>query len=175
MRNSIFNRKAEIEGAFSNGDMEVVVAAMHEAYSHTRAEFDTDPVLRGEVESFITHFLLSYQVASITMTSSLDTLVREIFGNKTVRDFVLTLQFNFFARWGEAAVNFTSLTDSLSYGVSMSGEEQAQFCLVPKQLREAVPSQSEVRDLLNSNKWLVTLLVMKTAVSVTRQQSKQPN
>lgn len=172
MRGDLFKRKVVSEGVFSNEDMEVVVVSMQEAYRHTRNEFDMDPTLREKIDAFVVNFLLNYQVASIIMPASLDTLVREVFSNKLIRDFVLTLQFNFFTRWGEASVNFTSLTDSLSYGLGLSSDEEGQYSVIPKQLRDALPSQDNVREVLKANKWLVILLVLKTAVTVP---IKQPN
>lgn len=170
MRDGLFKRNIVTEGKFSNEDMEVVVASMQEAYRHTRNEFDIDPNMREKIDGFVVNFLLNYQVSSIVMPSSLDTLVREVFSNKLIRDFVLTLQFNFFSRWGEAAENFTSLTDNLSYGLGLSSEENSQFSVIPKQLSEALPSQDDVRLILKANKWLVVLLILKTAITVPTKQ-----
>lgn len=102
-------------------------------------------------------------------------LMGEVFGDELIRDFVLSLQFHFFMRWGEASQKFTTLTHALSWSVAPAGQttmrpqksENDSLVAIPQVIQERLTSREDAQALMESNPWLVCLLLMRSYITLT--------
>lgn len=149
--------------AFTREDTLVVRAAMREAWEHVQALF---PPAEGEGahKTSFTDELMDQLIArpayALVALDGIPDFVDLVFSTVVIRDIVLELQFEFFARWGEGESKITALVDSLSVSLGID-DKQSDYSAMPKAYRDHLANVSDVKEVLSNNKWLLTLVLLK--------------
>lgn len=160
-----FARNQQQDVPFVNDDMETVAAAFQEAFKTVMSQY-LDADQKVQLETFVTGLVVQEKPWMWASPEGADHLLDLVMVDEMIRDFVMSLTFVFFARWGEANVKFTGLTDALSWGTSADNvnNEDRQLVLMPEVIRSRLTQQSDVKKYLAANKWVVTLLLIKLFV-----------
>ena len=118
----------------------------------------------------ITRFLgqMSLQVKPWVLLTNdgLQLLVRTVFENDIIRDFIFSLQFQFFSSWGHDASKYEGLVEIISDSVGIKRED-LRSSLIPEQLTARLPVKDDCIDILIANKWLVIIALTQLYVTVT--------
>lgn len=136
-------------------------------------------MLTPDVNEHLLRFMYTYVLVqkpfTITTPQGMQHAVETVFTDEVVRDFVLTLVYVFFSRWGGTQQRFSELVESLAFAVSAGGSGPfgngaGSRNAIPKQLLEDLPKEEGVRSALGDNKWLVVLLLMQLIVAFPSPQ-----
>lgn len=97
--------------------------------------------------------------------------VETIFSDVHLRDFVLTLSFTFFSRWGASNEKYLHLTETLAFAVSADGATTPASntslivqSAIPVAIFHDMPKDAQTRAVLLANKWLAVLLLIQLVV-----------
>lgn len=132
-------------------------------------------ILSAEAQERLTRFVYAYVLVqrpfTITTPQGSQHAVETVFTDEIVRDFVLSLVYVFFSRWGGTNQRFSDLVETLAFAVSAGssgplGNGVGSRNMIPKQLLEDLPKEEAVRQVLGDNKWLVVLLLIQLVVGV---------
>jgi hypothetical protein len=161
------NKQEPVENpnVFVNDDMETVAAAFQTAFNTVRAQYLNDDDQLA-IMTFATKVVVEEKPWMWASPEGVDHLLDLVMVDELIRDFVMTLSFTFFARWGEANVKFTGLTDALSWGTSADNDngDNRQLVVMPEVINSRLTQQDDVKKYLAANKWIVTLLLLKLFV-----------
>lgn len=149
---------------FTMEDMEKAGDAITQAYDHVIGLYQDEEEKRKLV-SWTMSLLVSHKPYMMVTSEGLTALRDEVFGSALIRDFVLALTYQFFARWAGGKQKFTELTDRLSQGTSTDFYHQ-RYTATPQEISQRLTSQEDALAILAHNKWLVTLLVAKIFISI---------
>lgn len=94
-------------------------------------------------------------------------IISSVFGDQDVRDFVLTLAFNFFSYWGGERTQHEALAKTMA---AASGFQTPT--LIPKVINERMSTEESAESILINNRWLVCLLLMKVWIQAPDPESQ---
>jgi hypothetical protein len=97
--------------------------------------------------------------------------IEMVFGDEILRDFVLSLTYHFYSRWGTTNEKFLHLVDTLAFAVSVDGPPASNTALpyqsgIPPQVQDDMASSETVRPTLLANKWIVIILLLQLVVAM---------
>ncbi|BAW19027.1 hypothetical protein [Ralstonia phage RP12] len=109
------------------------------------------------------------QVCNVAMESlgtqqGIDYVTNMVFYNQdaVLREFLFTLQVQFFSQFGEFQAFWTELisniAESLTCAVTGGKDVKKDLCLVPAELTERMFTPENMRDLLLANNWLIMFI-----------------
>lgn len=157
--------------SYTNADTDIVGGAIQAAWR--TVEGQVSPTTRLTLYEFLTSFIGSEKPYLWASAENLPRIVQMVYGDEIVRDFVLSLQFHFMLRWGEASTKFTGLVDVLSWSIGshgldseQSGRRKEDHGAIPEDIRMRLSSREDVRELLLDNPWMVCLLLLRSFVSL---------
>lgn len=150
---------------FVNDDMETVAAAFQAAFKTVMDQY-LDDDQRDKLMQWVTTIAVEGKPWMWISPDGQELLLDLVMVDEFYRDFVMTLTFTFLARWAEANVKFTGLTDALSWGTAADSTEDGKddLVLMPRVIRDRLISQADVKKYLAANKWVVTLMLIKLFV-----------
>jgi hypothetical protein len=136
------------------------------------------PDVNERIMRFMYTYVLVQKPFTITTPQGMQHAVETVFTDEAVRDFVLTLVYVFFSRWGGTSQRFSELVESIAFAVSANGNGPlgngvGSRNAIPKQLLEDLPKEDGVRSLLGDNKWMVVLLLMQLVVAFPAPQESK--
>lgn len=131
---------------------------------------------QAEIHRFLWSFVMIQKPYMLATQKGVQLAVATVFTSEIIRDFVLTLVYVFFSRWGGTSQRFSELTESLAFAVGASGFPGAGRGqnAIPKQILEDLPREDLVLPVLQENKWLVVLLLMQLVVAVPALPESKP-
>ena len=144
--------------AFNTDDMELIGAAMQEAYTSTLSQYG--PSYTGEIQEFVINLLTREKYHAWTTLEGMKRIQEVVFGTELNYDFVLSLQFHFFSRWGQGPQKYDSLVSVLAQSISYEQRDEG-ISLIPKEIQDRLSNTQDAELILRNNKWMVTLLVFK--------------
>lgn len=151
-------------------DMANVAASTQAAFQTIYAQ--TPLEARPKISQFVARVLYQEKPYLWVSATGLAHVIELAFADDLFRDFVLSLQFHFFTRWGEGARKFTSLAHALSWGaaagpkVSTASAKDNDLCAIPPELRARLGTREETQELLEANPWMVCLLLLRSYMSL---------
>lgn len=153
------------QASFTNDDMETVAAAFQTAFKTVMNQYLSEEQ-RTKLMQWVTTVAVEGKPWIWTSADGQAILLDMVMVDEFYRDFVMTLTFVFFARWGEANVKFTGLVDTLSWGTASdtASNEDKSLILMPEDISTRLTGQVDVKRYLNANKWVVTLMLIKLFV-----------
>lgn len=84
-----------------------------------------------------------------------------VFGESVVREFLFTLQVQFFSQFAEFNTHWTELLENLALALTngfISADAKPELCMVPEEIRLRMYDADRMKDLLAANTWLVMFL-----------------
>lgn len=144
--------------------MDEAGVCIRQAYVHTLSLWQS-PEERAAIHAWVVGFIAQRRAIQLATQEVLPQVRDEVFGRVLIRDFVLELQFQFFARWVGDLQKFTDLTHRLSQGMSTDAYQQG-YTATPEALNSRLSSQEAAELVLRHNKWLVALLVLKLHIEI---------
>lgn len=151
--------------SFNNDDMETVASAFQTAFQTVMKQY-LDENQSKAILAFVSSIAVEEKPWMWVSPEGQDHLLDKVMVPELIRDFVMSLTFTFFARWGEAKVKFTGLVDTLSWGTAADtvNNEDKQYVLMPEVISTRLTTQPDVKKYLAANKWVVTLMLIKLFV-----------
>lgn len=158
--------------SYTNGDTDIVAGAIQSAWRTVESQVSVET--RAKLYQWMMNYIVGEKPYLWATPENVPRIVAMIYGDEIARDFVHTLQFHFFLRWGEASEKFTGLVDVLSWSVGAHGLDTEHLArsrkedhgAIPEDIRMRLSSREDVRDLLLDNPWLVCLLLLRSFVSL---------
>jgi hypothetical protein len=125
---------------------------------------------QAKLNKFVYSLVLAEKAYMITSPKGMQHVIEIVFEDEVIRDFVLTLGFTFYARWGATRARYGSLVESLAFAVSADTStpirgSDGSFIGTPRDILDLLPGDN-VEQVLQQNKWLVTLLMIQLFVLV---------
>lgn len=140
---------------FTFEDQEIVRKAFTIAMERTLARY-VDPVNRNVVQTFLIETAHLRNPITTMSNEGIDDLVRQIFVNQTLIEFVLALSFSFYTVWGETGSKLSQLIESMVSGLAI---ESGRGSLIPPELSARYRSAESVELVLQANTWLIPLFL----------------
>lgn len=157
--------------SYTNADTDVVAGAIQSAWQTIEAQIA--PETRIKLHQWLMNFIVGEKPYLWAAPDNVPRIVQMVYADELVRDFVHTLQFHFFLRWGEASAKFTGLVDVLSWSVGshgldteQTGRRKEDHGAIPEDIRMRLSSREDVKELLLDNPWMVCLLLLRSFVSL---------
>jgi len=127
----------------------------------------------ASITEFILHICGELRPYMIVTPGGAETLAEEIFTTELKRDFIFNLLFNFCPRlsFTETGKEFSKLISTLAFtlaiGDAVITTNDSEFkSLLPDELSTRIPDHETITNLLNSNKWLVMVLLISLYINV---------
>lgn len=149
--------------------MVVVTSVFQESYEHTLSQVLGDT--RYPVLQFTAKIVLQNKAHMLVTEEGLLHAIALVFEHEAHRDFVFSLSFTFFSRLGEDEKHMHGLINNLARGVSTSSlvlpeVSLSDFNAMPTVLSARLATFFNAKQLLESNKWLVVLLLLQLCIAV---------
>ena len=145
-------------------EMAVVRETFKDSVSHLLSNYA--PESTPAIISFVYNMALTRKPYTTVTQAGVAELVDFIFTNERERDFVLTLVFMFFARWGQSDEQLQGLAGSLARGVSFNEKAGGKLNVIPSELQDRLTTTDEVWELLYENRWLMVILLMQLYITL---------
>lgn len=127
----------------------------------------------GHITAFILHVCGELRPYMIVTPGGAETLAEEIFTNELKRDFIFNLLFNFCPRlsFTDVGKEFSKLISTLAFTLAIgdvvtASTDNESTSLLPEELSTRIPDHETITNLLNSNKWLVMVLLISLYINV---------
>lgn len=119
------------------------------------------------ITGFLHHVVLNEKPYMIVTPDGLRQITTVVFTNEVVRDFVLTLSYQFFSRWCESQDAYLQLVQNLSHGCG-ARYVRSEWDAMPDVIGDRLVDFETTYTLLQANKWLVIVLLLQNFVSVRK-------
>jgi hypothetical protein len=152
--------------------------AFRDAYEHTFSHFP-DATRRNVVLKFVSGITMQYSLYLAFTSDGLSKLMKDVFSNDTIRDFVLRLTGAFFTRLGTSTYTGNELPDVLASALcvfptpSNNNNISSDVVAVPEELKNRLPEYDDVKALLLANKWLVTVAMLSLYLRIEIEDTKK--
>ncbi len=126
---------------------------------------------RESILIFVTEMALSEKPYLLVTPEGVERLAERVFGTSAIQDFVLTLSFVFFARWGGDTEDCAHLAENLAMGATQSwtGNEKTindMAFAVPNQIASRLMKVGDAHQIIRNNPWLMIVLVLILCTNV---------
>lgn len=98
---------------------------------------------------------------SIATESGIERITGLVFGDAVVREFIFTLQTQFFSQFAEFHSNWTELIGFIATGLTNGSavpDIRPEMSLVPEEIRTRLYEADYMRNLLLANNWLIMFI-----------------
>ena|ERR1700693_4689033 len=148
--------------------MRDVAEVFREATEYVIANSSGDET-RLVIRRFMANLALAYKPYMITTPEGTAELVQVIFGDEILRDFVLSLGYVFYSRWGVTSGKYTELVQTIAWSAAgdtgIEGSRDTDN-YIPQEIKENISVLSGTTAVLLQNKWLITILLIQLFVEV---------
>jgi hypothetical protein len=164
----------------STEEMVDVATIFQESYKQVMGNFLPNSASATMVKEYVSALVLQQNPWELITQDGLQNLIAKTFMQAPLRDFVFSLSFTFFSRWGYSSENIAGLARQLAAGVAVADnlsanvQEIQRLNAVPKTLSERLCGQASAISLLEANKWLMVILMLQLFVSAGMDQSLKP-
>lgn len=125
------------------------------------------PDARPELDAFIAAMVLQEKPYMLVTDEGVQRARIMVFSKETIRDFILSLAFNFFGRLAADENTLFGVARALADGTTFHGYgADAKFNRMPQEISERLEPTSSTVELLKANKWLMVLLLIQLSISV---------
>jgi hypothetical protein len=155
--------------------MNAIELAFRDAYDHTLSHFP-DITRRNTVLKFVSGITMQYAMYLAFTSDGLIRTMKDVFSNDIVRDFVLRLTGAFFTRLGVSEKDVNDLPEVLASAMCVFPAPSSSISLdtiaIPDELKTRLPEYEDVKTLLLTNKWLVTLVMVSLYLRIEFEEVK---
>lgn len=119
------------------------------------------------ISGFLHHAVLNEKPYMVVTPDGLRQITTVVFTNEVVRDFILTLSYQFFSRWCESHDAYLQLASNLAHGCS-ARYIYSDLDAMPDVIGDRLVDFETAYTLLQANKWLVIVLLLQNFVNVRK-------
>jgi hypothetical protein len=130
------------------------------------------PDSKISIKQFITELVLKNKSYMLVSHEGVPYASNLIFSDESHRDFIMTLHFTFFARWGHLDKDVDGLISNLARGASMMNVRQLNA--MPSDINTRLTDIETTKSLLDANRWLIVILLIMLFISADPTNTKQP-
>jgi len=120
----------------------------------------------AKVQEFVIRIVLQEKPYLLVTPEGLTHITKYVFGQKAHLDFVLSMEYAFFARWGGDDQDVIRLAQNLARGVSYSGGMTKELNSIPHVIYDRLLDYDDALKILQANKWLMIVLMMQLFITV---------
>jgi hypothetical protein len=120
---------------------------------------------RNQVVAFVGSLIYTHKPYMLVSPEGLPMAQGMVFGSEVVRDFIMTLNYVFFARWGHGENAVAGLAENLGRGLG-TWAPSPNLALMPKDIHSRISESVSIEELLMSNSWLMILLMLPLFIQV---------
>jgi hypothetical protein len=149
----------------ANIDTDKMISAAEtfsDSYTHVMNNYVAET--KNRILLFVMDIILREKPYMLVSREGLPAIMNTVFSSDEIRDFVFTLQFVFFSRWGGTASDVEGLVGNLARGVGIANVGKVNA--VPSDINARLSNETEVTELLTYNKWLCVILMLQLFVSL---------
>lgn len=149
--------------SLGNVMMAEVILTFTQATEHVMGNYMPDS--RPEIEAFVAQMVLQEKPYMLVTYEGRERIKTLVFGKESIRDFVMTLAFNFFSRLACDENIITALAYALATGTTFSGYgADAKQNQMPEAIATRLENTQPVTEILKANKWLMVILLMQLSI-----------
>ena len=157
----------------SSTQMIDVANTFQDAYAHVLNNLEGLSV-KPTVISFTAGVVLTEKPYMLVTEEGIQRAIGLVFSREDIRDFVLTLTYTFFARWDAGPSSVRDLAENLAQGVGGVVGGNIDLSAMPIEIQQRLMLRGDASELLQSNPWLMTLLLMQLFINVTTESKPTP-
>jgi hypothetical protein len=143
--------------------MVVAVETFQAAYEQVMSKYAGDG--KKSILEFVTNIVVLQKPYMLASAKGPEEWTNIIFGNEGARDFILSLSFSFFSRFHETNTPELALAASLTRGLILNSFLPKSF--IPEIIVSGYFGIKETEELLGSNQWLMTVLMLQLCITPT--------
>lgn len=125
----------------------------------------TPPTERRALQEFLASLVIGEKPYLLVTQEGLGRAIQLVWSNPKVSDFVMSVSFVFFARWGHSDEAVEGLCRNLARGVAMVTTDFKDQSAVPQVMGERLSDMVAATQLIQANKWLVIILMFQLFVT----------
>lgn len=139
-----------------------VASVFIESFNHVVSNYVGES--KNHAKLFTANIILKEKPYMIVSLEGLPHITEIVFGSDANRDFILTLSFTFFSRWGHSEREVYGLINNLARGVSNANA--LTLNAMPKDISSRLVSSENAAEILEANKWLIVIILMQLFITV---------
>ena len=143
--------------------MVVAAETFQVAYEQVVSKYQNEA--KQSILTLITEIAVLHKPYMVATAKGPEELTNLVFGNEGTRDFILSLSYSFFARFQEGNDPCLGLAASLTRGLILNSLGAKTF--IPDVIVNGNLNARDTEELLGSNQWLMTWLMIQLFVTPT--------
>lgn len=159
-------------GNLSTAEMTAACAIFTDCFNHVRNSLSDET--RVKVDGFVIQLVKEYRPYMLGGTlEGVARAIKEIFEVDYRHDFIRTLCFQFFSRWGNEDEAVMALAANLARSITLTGvtlpkgegpSDLSSYQVIPNGISQRTKSVNEVTVLLGLNQWLIVVLMIQLLI-----------
>ncbi|EKD22609.1 MAG: hypothetical protein ACD_84C00038G0006 [uncultured bacterium] len=153
----------------NTNEMQEAAEVFVEAFGHVLGNFLGDS--KSEIKKFAAELILREKPYMMVTEEGIPRIQQMVFIREDYRDFIFTLHYTFFARWGHSANAVDGLIGNIARGVALSN--LTTYSAMPKELATRLPTEENAISILKANNWLVIVMLIQLFVTLSESDLNQ--
>lgn len=153
-------------------EMIVATETFQESFRHVMGNYPV-PEAKQYLLKFVLGVIMVEKPYMLVTDEGIQRAIALVFTAEAERDFILTLTYTFFSRFGETSAPAKNLAAALARGIALTGVTTSQLSAAPDAIKTRLPTEEEARAILEANQWLMTVLLIQLCVQITDDAKKQ--
>jgi hypothetical protein len=142
--------------------MQEVAQTFIDSYAHVLANYIGET--KDNITKFTADIVLRHKSYMLVGYEGLPNITDIVFNNEEYRDFILTLHYTFFSRWGQNEATLRGLIGNLARGVGISN--LLEMNALPKPINSRLLFETTAVEILTANKWLIIILLLQLFIVI---------
>jgi hypothetical protein len=136
-----------------------------DAYEHVLGNLVADT--KERTIKFVMEIVLRQKPYMMVSKEGLPKIMDVVFSSDEIRDFIFTLHFVFFSRWGNEDQDVNGLIGNLARGAGLASFGKLNAIPVP--INDRLTGVDDVNQILMDNKWLTIILMLQMFVVLDKE------
>lgn len=124
---------------------------------------------QASLKGFLAQLVMQEKPYLLVTQEGLSRVIDLVWTSPGYSDFIMSLSFVFFSRWGHGEEEVSGLCANLARGCAMINRSEKQLDAVPQLLGDRLSDIDAARRLIQANHWLVIVLLVQLFVTVAPQ------
>lgn len=143
-------------------DMVDVATTFQDSVSHVLSNLVLES--RQNIKHYIATIVLLEKPYILVGKEGIQRAIELVFLKEEYRDFIFTLHYTFFSRWGNDVNMFNGLIGNLARGIALSN--LSTNSIMPKDINYRLTTEELANDILLANTWLVIVILLQLFINV---------
>jgi len=128
-----------------------------DSFTHVLSNYLPDS--KKQIVEFIGKIILQEKPYLLVSEEGLTRAISLVFGDDAIRDFIFTLHFTFYARFGHSDDHIQRLISSIARGVGLASHYP--LSAIPTQINQRLTKLEDAYNIINDNRWLSIILMIQ--------------